>query len=54
MHYDYLLVGAGLYNAVFCEHAVRAGKTCLVVERSEEHRLNPVTRLGPSRMPSSA
>ena len=33
MHYDYLLVGAGLYNAVFCEHAVRAGKTCLVVER---------------------
>ena len=33
MHYDYLLVGAGLYNAVFCEHAVRAGKSCLVVER---------------------
>lgn len=35
MHYDYLLVGAGLYNAVFCEHAVRAGKKCLVVERRD-------------------
>ena len=35
MHYDYLLVGAGLYNAVFCEHAVRAGKSCLVVERRD-------------------
>ena len=33
MHYDYLLVGAGLFNAVFCEHALRAGKSCLVVER---------------------
>lgn len=32
-HYDYLLVGAGLFNAVFCEHACRAGKKCLVVER---------------------
>ena len=32
-HYDYLLVGAGLFNAVFAEHAMRAGKTCLVVER---------------------
>ena len=33
MHYDYLLVGAGLFNAVFCEHARRAGKSCLVIER---------------------
>lgn len=32
-HYDYLLVGAGLFNAVFAEHAIRAGKTCLVVEK---------------------
>ena len=32
-HYDYLLVGAGLFNAVFCEHALRAGKSCLVVEK---------------------
>lgn len=35
MHYDYLLVGAGLFNAVFCEHALRAGKSCLVVERRD-------------------
>lgn len=32
-HYDYLLVGAGLTNAVVAEHALRAGKTCLVIER---------------------
>ncbi len=32
-HYDYLLVGAGLFNAVFCEHALRAGKSCLAVEK---------------------
>lgn len=33
MHYDYLLVGAGLFNAVFCEHAMRAGKSCLIIEK---------------------
>lgn len=33
MHYDYLLVGAGLFNAVFCEHAIRAGKTVLVLDK---------------------
>ena len=32
-HYDYLLVGAGLFNAVFAEHAIRAGKSCLVLEK---------------------
>lgn len=32
-HFDYLLVGAGLFNAVFAEHASRAGKTCLMIER---------------------
>ncbi len=31
--YDYLLVGAGLYSAVFAWHATRHGKRCLVVER---------------------
>lgn len=31
--YDYLLVGAGLYNAVFAETALRHGRSCLVVER---------------------
>ncbi len=31
--YDYLIVGAGLYGAVFAHEAKKAGKTCLVVER---------------------
>ncbi len=31
--YDYLIVGAGLYGAVFAERARAAGKTCLVVEK---------------------
>lgn len=31
--YDYLIVGAGLFGAVFAREAVNAGKTCLVVEK---------------------
>jgi UDP-galactopyranose mutase len=31
--YDYLIVGAGLYGAVFAERARAAGKTCLVVDK---------------------
>lgn len=31
--YDYLIVGAGLFGAVFAERARSAGKTCLIVER---------------------
>ncbi len=31
--YDYLLVGAGLYNGVVAWHAAKAGKRCLVVEK---------------------
>ncbi len=33
MKYDYLIVGAGLFGAVFAREAVKKGKTCLVVER---------------------
>ena len=33
MHYDYLIVGAGLYGAVFAREAVDAGKTVLVIDR---------------------
>ncbi len=33
--YDYLLCGAGLYNAVVAYHAIKAGKTCLVVEKRD-------------------
>ncbi len=31
--YDYLVVGAGLYGAVFARQAVRAGKSVLVIDR---------------------
>ena len=33
MKYDYLVVGAGLYGAVFAHEAKKKGKTCLVVEK---------------------
>jgi len=33
--YDYLLVGAGLFNAVFARQALDAGKSCLVVEKRD-------------------
>ena len=31
--YDYILVGAGLYSAVFAHLAINAGKTCLIIEK---------------------
>lgn len=31
--YDYLLVGAGLFSAVFAHEAIKRGRKCLVVER---------------------
>ena len=31
--YDYLIVGAGLYGAVFAHEAMQKGKTCLVVDK---------------------
>ena len=33
--YDYLIVGAGLYGAVFAHEAAKAGKRCLVIERRD-------------------
>ncbi len=33
MHYDYLIVGAGLYGAVCAREAVRAGKSVLVIDK---------------------
>lgn len=33
--YDYLIVGAGLYGAVFAHEARQAGRKCLVVERRD-------------------
>lgn len=32
-HYDYLIVGAGLYGATFAHLAQKAGKTCLVIDK---------------------
>ncbi len=31
--YDYLIVGAGLYGAVFANKAMKAGKKCLVIDK---------------------
>ncbi len=31
--YDYLIVGAGLYGAVFAERAKKRGKSCLVIDK---------------------
>lgn len=33
--YEYLLVGAGLYSAVFAHHATQAGKSCLAIEKRD-------------------
>lgn len=33
MSYDYLVVGAGLYGAVFAHEAKKKGKTCLVIDK---------------------
>lgn len=33
--YDYLLVGAGLFNAVFAREATARGKRCLVIDRRQ-------------------
>ncbi|MDR0375331.1 MAG: NAD(P)-binding protein [Treponema sp.] len=31
--YDYLIVGAGLFGAVFAHEAVAQGKTCSVIDK---------------------
>ena len=31
--YDYLIVGAGLFGAVFAHEARKAGRKCLVIDR---------------------
>ena len=32
-HYDYLIVGSGLFGASFAYHAKQAGKSCLVIDK---------------------
>ena len=33
MKYDYLVVGAGLFGAIFAYEAKKKGKTCLVIDK---------------------
>lgn len=35
MYYDYLIVGAGLYAAVFAQKMKESGKSCLVIEKRD-------------------
>ena len=42
--YDYLVVGAGLYGAVFAQEAKKAGKTCLVIDRRPQIAGNVFTQ----------
>ena len=34
--YDYLIVGAGLYGAVFAQQKTEQGKKCLVIDRRDQ------------------
>ena len=45
MHYDYLIVGAGLYGAVFARQALDRGCSVLVVDRRPHIAGNVYTRL---------
>ena len=42
--YDYLIVGAGLYGAVFAHEAKKAGKKVLVIDRRPNIAGNVYTR----------
>ena len=42
--YDYLIVGAGLFGAVFAREAKKAGKKCLVIDRRDHIAGNIYTK----------
>ncbi|MBQ9165976.1 MAG: UDP-galactopyranose mutase, partial [Oscillospiraceae bacterium] len=42
--YDYLIVGAGLYGAIFAREAVKRGKTCLVIDKRDHIAGNIYTK----------
>ena len=44
MHYQYLIVGAGLFGAVFAREMKAAGKNCLVIEKRQHIAGNIYTR----------
>lgn len=43
-HYDYLIVGAGLFGAVFSYEMIQRGKTCLVIDKRPHIAGNIYTR----------
>ncbi len=45
-HYDYILVGGGLFNGVVAREAGKQGKSCLVVEKETPGRKYHVQRCG--------
>ena len=44
MHYDYLLVGAGLFNAVVAHELIKQNKRCLVIDRRDHVAGNIYTK----------
>ncbi|MDD3367418.1 MAG: UDP-galactopyranose mutase [Lachnospiraceae bacterium] len=44
MQYDYLIVGAGLFGAVFANECKKKGKTCLVIDKRDHIAGNIYTR----------
>ena len=44
MHYQYLVVGAGLYGAVFAHEMEKSGKDCLVIEKRDHIAGNIYTK----------
>lgn len=44
MHYQYLVVGAGLFGAVFAREMTKTGKNCLVIEKRNHIAGNIYTR----------
>ena len=44
MQYDYLIVGAGLYGAVFAHELTKKGKRCLVIDRRSHIAGNVYTK----------
>ena len=44
MHYDYLIVGAGLFGAVFAHEMKQKGKVCLVIDKRDHIAGNVYTK----------
>ena len=44
MHYNYLIVGAGLFGAVFAHEMTKKGKTCLVIDKRDHIAGNIYTK----------